>query len=227
MTQLVTTGCSFTGGVIPLPHLPKSEWNVRGSVWPHFVYSDNSNFDSLTNLGIPGGGNVASMYNLIYFLEQNNNKDTIVIFNITGLSRNDTICDSINPDANKDLCCVDATGLKHFSDTFGFGWITRGNGMFQKQNVFSELSIIQAISYLELNNYDYYFMFMNNSVLEKSNEIFKKFIKCRKDRLITFNSNSMYEFCVSIGETTDDGHPTAQGHKQMAKHIMEFLNAKA
>jgi hypothetical protein len=228
--NFIVTGCSFTAGIIPLPHDDPAHWEQRGSVWPHFCYSKmNPKVDSFVNLAMPGSGNIAAFSNLIYYLETTKPPvdQTIIGFNITGLDRLDIIRD-INEPHNTDLCCIDTTGIVHPSVSLGFGWETSTiKHKIFKINILSCLTILQAITYLDHAKYNYFFMLMNNSIYNDAPDWFKQVLDQRKNRWITFNETvGMQEFADSKNMliSPTDRHPTTDGHKIIASYVLDYLN---
>jgi len=226
--NLITTGCSFTAGVIPLPHENKIAWKNRGSVWPHFCFAEmNPAQDKFVNLAIPGGGNIAAFTNLIYVLENNKTftpDNTLIGINLTGMHRYDAISDSANVQVNKNLCCIDIDGITHISDTLGFGWITGKHFGNQKVDILSAVTIIQGLSYLELRKFNYFFMLMNNAIYDYSPEWFQQALDIRKSNWITFNKHiGMFEFVRNLNQVTEDGHPTTDRHKRISEFVIEYI----
>lgn len=233
MKNFITTGCSFTAGTIPLPHDNKNAWKNKGSVWPHFCFAEmNPAQDQFINLALPGGGNIAAFTNLIYILENNQQTfrpdNTLIGINITGMHRYDLINDSINNDQiNKNLCCIDTNGIQHISDTLGFGWVTGQHFGNQKIDILSAVTIVQSLAYLELHKFNYFFMLMNNAIYDYSPEWFKHALNKRKSNWITFNEYiGMFEFVEQLKQTTNDGHPSTDGHKSIGRVVLDFINTK-
>jgi hypothetical protein len=234
--NFITTGCSFTAGIIPLPHTDSDDWNERGSVWTHFCFAKTDTAHSkFVNLGLPAGGNIAAMSNLIYYLETNqthlDKSNTIIGFNITELGRVDTIADSIDTRINRNLCCIDPSGLKHFSDEVGFGWIT---GLAVKKDYWSEknyinscLAVLQCLCYLELHNYQYFFMTMTDQIYTTAPTWFQQCLDSRKDKWITFDgAQSMLTLVKEQKMCKPDLHPSTQGQKLIAQYVLDFCYKK-
>jgi hypothetical protein len=234
MQHLITTGCSFTAGMIPLPHDTKDEYLIKGSVWPHFCFAEMlvPGKDILTNLAMPGGGNIAAMANLILWLEKH--KDTIfpdntmIGFNITELNRWDVPCDPNNPNANKDFACVDPKGLVHPSDDLNMAWITYSvrwpDRNLSNIDVMSSLAILNCFHYLEFRGFRYFFMLMTDKIYSYSPLFLQQAFQERKKQWINFDGESgMFEFAKSKNQTTNDGHPSIDCHKLIAKYILDFL----
>lgn len=235
MKYLITSGCSFTAGEIPLPNNTKDDYNLKGSVWPHFCFAQSFDpeIDTLTNLAMPGGGNIAAMDNLIHWLEKYKDtvspEDVLVVFNLTELNRWDSPCSVDNPKANKDLACIEPQGITHFSNKLGVSWITHGvrwpDRTLDNVDIISSLAIINCFSYLERHGFRYFFMFMNEKIYSDAPAIFQKAVDERKKHWIQFGCNiGMYEFALSNNQTTDDGHPTIDGHKLIASQILDKIN---
>lgn len=236
MLNFVVTGCSFTAGVIPLPHTDAAAWQQQGSVWPHFIFAKmNPLTDTFKNLALPGGGNIAAFTNLIYYLETNkstiNSSNSIVGFNIAAPNRLDTICDVNDPSININLCCIDSAGITHPSGELGFGWITSGVIHRQhKTEILNYMAIIQALEYLEHHKFRYFFMLMNDAVYTYAPGWFRQALDSRDDSWIKFNSNmsmlglvSTHNLCVSA----QDRHPSTEGHVKIADYVNDFLTDKS
>ena len=209
----ITTGCSFTAGVIANP---KSK--MAAYVWPHFCFQDiKPEISNFTNLAIPGAGNTAALLNLVYFLENNkqlNSDNTLIGLNLTGLYRIDVICPTGIPGQD-------------------FGWKINGiNTPFQKimgfeqTQIFNSMIIIQCLSYLELRNFKYFFMILEDSIYTQSTNWLQEFLDQRLDCWIKFDKDmSMLEFIKTNKVTTNDNHPTKDGHRLIANHVLNFLNS--
>lgn len=231
----IATGCSFTSGVINARENLLVDWEMQAFSWPHYTFlglgPENKTF---LNFAIPGGGNTQAMTNLIYFLEKNKNVNRnklLVGFNITGLNRVDRITSINDPIRNTDLSTRD------ISDKLNIGWRTGESNSIIKNNknveirnefdIFNCLIIIQAINYLENNNIDYFFMIMNNAIVDDSPEWFKKFLLLRKNNWVIFETYiGMYEFCRSKKLLDNTNHPTRIGHQLLADYVLKFLNDK-
>jgi hypothetical protein len=235
MFNFITTGCSFTAGIIPLPHNSQDDWNIKGSTWPHFLFANMSpEKDKFTNFAMPGGGNIAATANLIYYLETNKllirPDNTIIGINITGLNRLDVMCDVNNDQINVDLCCIDSSGIDHPSKELGFGWVTHCNNHRNKHvDIQNCLSILQCFSYLDLHKFQYFFMVMNDDIYSDSPSWFKDTLDQHSDKWIKFGDiTGMMEFAKSkkLTKSSTDHHPTIEGHKLIANYIIDFLKKK-
>jgi len=231
MTNFIITGCSFSAGIIPLPHNTVKDWEDRGSVWPHFCFAKmNPSRDKFLNLAIPGGGNLASFMNLIYVLETNKNDvtpdNTLIGFNITGMNRYDIIGSPERDNINKDMCCIDPEGILHPSEMLGFGWITKPNYNLNTY-IISELVILACLSYLESRNFNYFFMLMNDSIYTDSSFMFQQVLDERKTNWIIFNKiKGMAEFAKDHHQLKSDGHPTTIGHKIISEFVLDWIREK-
>lgn len=231
--KFITTGCSFTAGVIPLPHDNLSAWETQGSVWPHFCFSKmRCNDAEFINLALPGGGNVAAMNNLVYLLETEKQRitpdNTIIGINLTGLGRVDIITDLRSDKVNNDLACINPTGIEHPNKRLGFGWITHGNfSNVQQAEILSCLSVLQCFSYLELHNFKYFFMLMNSPIYTHAPAWFQQVLDSRKDNWVTFgNEIGMAEFAKKSNLLGDSSHPSTAGHKLISSYVMDLLTQK-
>lgn len=232
MLNFITTGCSFTAGTIPLPHDKLEHWTTHSSVWPHFCFADmNPEQDRFVNLAMPGAGNVAALLTLIYFLETNKSTVTpdnaIVAFNITGLNRLDTICNINDPDINNNLCCIDPRGIEHPSVAMNFGWKTQGfKHKIDHIDIQAQLTILQAMCYLDLHKFKYCFMLMTNSIYNDSQPWFQQLLDQHSKHWIKFDDiMGMKEFVQQHNLTVSkfDLHPNTAGHKLIAKYVTKFI----
>jgi hypothetical protein len=232
--NFVTTGCSFTAGVISKPNDTLDAWQQKSSVWPHYCFleMDPPN-NTFTNLAMPGSSNISAFSNLIYFLETNKEytpENTLVGFNLTSLSRIDEICDVNDPRANKDLCCIEPEGLLHPSQSMGFSWITRVNDYalteYTHPEILNMLAVVNGITYLEANNFDYFFMLMIDEIFTESPTWFQEFLTKYSSRWVKFdNALSMFSFVDqrSLTISEDDQHPSRDGHKLIAETVLNFI----
>lgn len=236
MKHFITSGCSFTAGVIPLPHDRADLWLTQGSVWPHFIFAKmNPQRDRFVNLALPGGGNVAAATNLIYYLETNKssiNADSALIgFNITAHHRLDVMANAYDKNINRDLCCIDPVGIVHPSESLGFGWITQGtNHQQMTAGIASYVAVTQALCYLRHHKFKYFFMIMNNFVYTHAPEWFKSVIDGHNDHWIRFdNQISMHSYVSANGlcVSARDLHPSTAGHKKIAEFVDKFLVDKS
>lgn len=232
MLNFITTGCSFTAGVIPKPHDQADSWLLQGSVWPHFIFAKmNPAQSTFKNLALPGGGNVAALTNLIYYLETNKScldtNNTVIGFNITEPARLDTICSLNHPGINRDLCCIDSTGLDHPSQELGFGWTTSGLNHRQTNiDIIGYLSVVQALAYLKLNKFRYFFMLMTDSIYTHAPDWFQSVLNQHSNNWITFDDcMSMHSMVLAHNLTVSDRdqHPSTEGHIKIAKYVDMFL----
>ena len=234
--NFIATGCSFTAGIIPLPHDDPAEWSNRGSVWPHFCFAKTDTRNSkFLNLGLPGGGNTAAMSNLVYYLETNQSSldknKTIIGFNITEPSRVDVIAELADPEINNNLCCIDPDGINHFNQELGFGWITHGarhrKHWADINHISGALAVLQCLCYLELHDYQYFFMTMTDEIYTTAPAWFQQCLDVRKDKWVTFNgAQSMLTLVKEQKMCKPDGHPSTQGHKLIAQYVLDFCHKK-
>ena len=227
LANFIVAGCSFSAGT------NDKELAINcPTTWSHFLLKKlNPTF--FYNLAIPKSGNYSISTNLIYLLESKNHinpENTIIGINFTGLDRIDNMCSQDHPNANRDFS---------WDHDFKFGWITEGtfitrsqpyNGILQKNIGFEQtkitncIFIIQCISYLEARNFNYFFMLMNDTIIDAPSW-FTNFLNSHKDKWITFDNNqNMHEFSKSKNLLVNDTfHPLPSAHKLMAEHISNKL----
>ena len=227
--NFIVSGCSFTAGIIN----PKNvdEWATQSFAWPHYCFlemdPENSNF---LNFALPGGGNIAAINNLVYYLELHkevNSTNTLVGLNVTGLERSDIICYPGHLDANNDVA------NQHIKEQLNIGWIhSTTSREYLQQGVVpltiqSCLCIVQGIVYLESRGIDYFFMIMTDSVYSDSPLWFKEFLDARRSNWVQFdNTRGMMEFVKQhqLTKTNSDFHPSQKGHKILSEHVLTHLN---
>jgi hypothetical protein len=149
--------------------------------------------------------------------------NTLVGFNITGIDRSDVICSPDHPAINDILVTGITEGVEHPSKRFGFGWIT-GGIRSDMIHIFNCILVVQAISYLEANNFNYFFMLMNSEVYDYAPDWFQNFLQQREQWVKFENFNNMFEFLKYNALISPDGHPTRSGHRLIAEHILNFLH---
>ena len=233
--KLVISGCSFSAGSSDI-----HQANSQPTTWPHFLLP-KINPNIFVNLAIPGGGNIAAGYNIVYLLETKKfftSNETLVLFNITGLDRFDTICYKDNAHANPSFS---------WNQDFGFGWITEGEfthgrlwrdgglpfkGLLHKNIgidqmiTFNSLSIINTITYLEANNFQYAFMLMDQHIETAAPDFLKRFLDNRSAHYITFDGvSNIYEYCKqNTWLKKDQFHPNHEGHSRIADFVYQHID---
>jgi len=227
LENFIVGGCSFSSGTSD-----KSLAVTEPLVWPSFLLSDlDPKF--YYNLAIPGAGNFSVADNLVYLLESKRYiqpENSIILFNISGLDRIDTMCAVDHPDANTNFS---------WATDFGFGWITEGgflgsslpfNGSLQKNIGFEQiqnlscLSVVKLCCYLESRKFSYHFMLMDDDILDSPSWFFD-FLSARKDRWIQFEGEtSMFGFVKKKNFLAQDQfHPSANGHKLIATQVFNTI----
>ena len=228
--NFIVSGCSFSAGS---SSINQAEENPK--VWPDFLLPVlKPKF--FINLSIPGSGNLSIANNLTLCLETKKNlspTNSIIGINISGLDRIDIMCSVDHPDANK-----------YFSwgKDLGHNWITHGawvgleksspfygslqkNMELEQARTMSCLSIVHCFSYLELHNFKYFFMLMDDYIINDSPAWFTDYLDQRKDKCVKFNQHqSMHSYAKSCeGLHTDQFHPSVIGHKLIAEQIKSFI----
>jgi hypothetical protein len=227
--KLVISGCSFSAGSSDIEN-----GIMYPTTWSHFLLS-KINPTIFVNLSISGGGNIASGYNIVYLLETKKfftSNETLILFNITGLDRIDTLCYHDHAQSNSSFS---------WNKDFGFGWITEGgfttkmppfNGMLQKNIGFEQtiiansLAIINTVTYLEANNFQYAFMLMDQHIESNSPDFLKRFLNARLDRCITFDKiKDMHTYCKENNWLSNDQfHPDKEGYNTIADFVYRYIN---
>ena len=233
--KLVISGCSFSAGTSDI-YMAVSQ----PTTWSHFLLP-KTNSEIFVNLAIPGGGNIAAGYNIVYLLETKESftsNDTLILFNITGLDRVDTMCYCDHPQANSSFS---------WNQDFGFGWITEGgftHGRFWRDGglpfkrllqknmgldqiiTVNSLSIINTITYLEANNFQYAFMLMDQYIETAAPDFLKRFLDNRSAHYITFDGvSNIYEYCKqNTWLKKDQFHPSHEGHSAIADFVYRHIN---
>jgi len=225
----ITAGCSYSAGI---GDVIKAKRNPQ--TWSHYLLSE-LNPEFFYNLAIPAGGNTQISKNLAYMLETKKYitpNNTLIGINLSGLDRIDTMCAVDNLYANKNFS---------WAQDFGFGWITQGsflfnappfNGMLQKNMELTQvkqtscLSIMQCVAYLDWRGFDYFFMLMDDSVIDDAPDWFKdSLLNSRQDRYIKFDEHrSMYSFAKNQNLLSNDNfHPSQAGYELIGDRVYKFL----
>lgn len=227
--NFIVTGCSFTASLLD-NILPTSDaYNSRASHWPHTVFSKLGPEDKkFINLAMGAGGNMAAFTNLSYFLnlyKEYTPENTLIGFNITGLNRKDKICLPNDINESEHRVCIDVPtylNISWYPDQY-----TRTDDL-NLTLIQNATRIIDAISYLELRGYTYFFMIMNDDIYTKSPSWFQGFLDERRNKnWILFGEYlSMLSFSKSINGcvSSTDLHPTMSTHKLIGQHVINFLN---
>ena len=227
--KLVISGCSFSAGSSDIEN-----GTMYPITWSHFLLP-KINPNVFVNLSVHGGGNISSGFNIVYLLETKKfftSDDTLILFNITGLDRVDTMCYNDNSYANSSFS---------WNKDFGFGWITEGgftsklppfNGMLQKNIgvdqiiTTNSLSIINTITYLEANNFQYAFMLMDQHVETDAPDFLRRFLNNRSKYYITFDGiSNMHEYCKqNTWLKKDQFHPSHEGYSRIADFVYRHID---
>lgn len=229
--HLIIAGCSFSAGD---SNIDKARENP--STWAHWLL-DPLSPKFLYNLAIPGGGNFAISHNLVYILESKKYmtpKNTMIGFNLSSLDRSDVICPVDHPQANQSFS---------WSKDFGYAWLTQGSFAYQTppfkrmlqlhmglENLITLncLAIVQCMTYLEHRGFDYFFMLMDDTIIQDSPAWFTdSVLHGRKHKMVTFGEHqSMHEFCAGNDKllSPDGFHPSNLGYQRIGERVNEFLS---
>ena len=224
--KLLAAGCSFSVSPSTI-----DDANTTPESWTQHLIN-YYNINRFANLSIPGGGNPALVDNLIYFLETKpdwNPTTTLVGFNITELHRSDTMCAEDHPDSNKNFSW--SRDVKHNCLNHGPFVSTAPplNGQIQKHMGFEQviktscLELVKLFTYLEYRKFPYFYMLIDDIVLEDSPEWFLKVLEKYKHRRAL--SIGMAEYCKQHNAVDDDGwHPSKKAHKLIANELVSFID---
>ena len=225
--NFITAGSEFTAGTSDI-ELAKE----NPTAWPHFLLPILTP-EFFVNLAIPESGNFSTINNLIYLLETKKHidpADTLIVIGFTGLARLDIMCAVDHPNANQ-----------HFSWDIDleFGWITNldftqkvvpFNGILQKNMGVEQieklncLSVVQGLSYLEANNFNYFFILMDEYILIDSPDWFKSFLTQRQSKWIKFNQyQTMHEFIRANNSNRAVCHLSVDDHRSIADLIASVV----
>lgn len=227
--KLVAAGCSFTACSSSLAQKPLS--------WAGML-AHSLGVDIFANLAIPGGGNTAMAHNVMHFLQTKphfSNQNSLVVFNITGVDRIDTICESDHPDTN---------GCFSWYKDLGTGWITEGGfqtvkspfyGARQKHQgyaptcVSSVLQVISLTSYLTAKQFAWYFMIMDQGVLTNSPTFFRSFLDSVQAHWIKPDGyETMLDFCQAKNLVLEDNfHPSLDGHTGLHHAVLNVIKGES
>jgi hypothetical protein len=229
----ITAGCSFTAGT---SNIEQAQQNPQ--TWPHYLLSTVQP-QFFYNMAMPGGGNKQIIYNLVYLLESKSHitpADTLIGISLTGLDRLDTMCAVDHPNANQWFS---------WGQDFRYSWITQGSfafagppfgGILQKHMELEQiqldncLSIVQCLTYLEAQGFDYFLMLMDDTIIDDSPAWFKdRVFNKLKHRFVDFGeSASMYSYAKSQNYLSEDGfHPNQQGQKLISSKVNKHLEDHA
>jgi hypothetical protein len=224
--KLLAGGCSFS-----VSSSLVEEANVNPHSWTHHLIN-YYNINRFANMSIPAGGNSALVNNLIYYLETKpdwNPSTTLVGFNITELHRLDVMCPVDHPNHNTNFSWDH--DLRHGIITLGpfTSTATPFNGLMQKHMGWDQviklncLELVKLFTYLEHRRFSYFYMLIDDTVLEDSPDWFKKVLEKYKHRQAL--SSGMAEFAREHNEVNDDNwHPSKYGQELIAKEIITFID---
>jgi hypothetical protein len=223
--RFLVSGCSFTTGSSDAGDIHK-----KMNSWPCPLVV-KYNIPIIYNLALSGGGNTSICHNISYVIDTDPvfaPENTLVLFNITGLDRIDLMVQSDHPDIN-------TNGSWH--KVFPFAWITSGGWLTGKLKKITDtlqknlgwdsvirsncLNIINFIQRLEADGYRYYFMLMDDQILDDAPDFFINFIKSKTQQWITFNEYlSMHSYGKSLGLLESDNfHLTLEGNLKIAEIV--------
>lgn len=217
--NFLVTGCSYSCG--PLQSAAKDYyWS-----WSHFCLETlGCAHENYRNFAIPGGGNMAAMTNLIYFLQTNPDwtaENTLIGFNITGLDRRDVMVSAEHPEAKA------MQAQYHIRKDLQIGWLIDGMLDWRTtQQVQSCLAVLQGLTYLDHCGFDYFFMLLNQPVYDVAPAWFQQVLDQHRPRWLQFSEGGMYERVRAAGAVDSTLHPTRTGHGLLAQDVLQYLESK-
>lgn len=230
--HLLASGCSFTqdgiGGMPPYENFcgASSFRNYEGiqvaecKSWASFL-SKLLDVESFVNFASSSHGNVLISKTIIDALEKFSYDplDTFVIFNISSLDRLDVICEWSSEDKSSfvpwDQNLLDYTFAKPRSEV----WKAEFNKLSLDAIYMLSLNALNTL-FEYLNNHGYNYIF---TTLEDYTDL--PLIQSNLNHMVTLDStNGMYEYCNANNLlSTDNFHPSTEGHKQIAEHVYNFI----
>jgi len=191
-STFIASGCSFSSGVIN-NMVDFDQCRLQAFSWPHFVFLEMwAPEHRFINFALPGGGNTAALNNIVHYFELNTGIDLekiLVGFNITGLGRQDLLCEPWHPDRNYDISNKDISGYLNVSWAHGDKNYRIKRGL--KETIIENcLNIIQAMTYIESKQVAYFFMFMTETDYYQSPTWFQTFINRRRHNWVCFDKLS-------------------------------------
>lgn len=188
--------------------------------WTSFL-AHSMNPDSFTNVAVSGQGLIATSKTICDMLDRFNYQpsDTLVIFNISELSRLDIQCNFIDGTRfvpwTSDM--LDYSFLQPHTTEWKKHFVETNLEKIQEQNL-NSLSIL--FKYLKYNKYPFVFTLLDNitdiSLIQKY-----------KSHLVPLKQHGIYEYCRSINAISEDHfHPTTQGYHAVGKFAHNFIQQK-
>jgi len=229
MKHIIAGGCSFTEDAIGgTPPTKENPWggnsythnpNTIIKSWAGYVAKE-LNSSSFVNLATASRGNYHTYLTLLHILTDNrylyNNKNTLVLFNISDLGRLDIPVDDLT-----------ATSWHTWGDIIPFGFLHDPKNIYklmQQEQVetISLFAIRSLIDFLKINNYQYRFTLMYDYLKDQRvNDL----VADNKNLVLTPN-NGMAEYCVAndLCISDDDNHPNVEGHASIGKIVLNTLS---
>ena len=245
--RLLIGGCSFTDSPNNLQALKADPCG-----WVSNLVLKYPQIRFINNVAISGGGTHAMVQNLSYMLSGTNwfpPEKTLVLFDITGLERVDLMVSEQHPDRN-DFSHVNITlpfawitsggwfGPDHIKDFRSplTGLRTghskamidelQKNQEYEQVVLDNSLGVMNLIMSLAHRGYRYYFMIMDDQVLQDAPDFFQKFLDGQDQHWIKFDPYlSMFAYTRALSMLdTDQFHPSRQGHVKIAERIAQTVD---
>jgi len=223
--NLIVSGCSFT----------YNNHNTVAVTWPYYL-RDIGGFEQVLDTSMPGAGNqhIANSLQWAIEIDQPDPADSLVIVMWSGNDRDDYICPIENDNNNYPFTFNYSN--KVVSGITG-GLLGRGNTLkglvdlgktksLESRAIENYLYIIGLCNYLTVNKYKFVFLdYIDRSLPSRTKdfdiqEYLPNAAKIKFDNIITKISNP-YEWAIKNNLlTSDDFHPSPDGHLSWTKQIL-------
>ena len=233
MKHLLVSGDSFSysgvGGCPPTEtscggcsYIPDPDYTaIDPTAWPGFL-SLKMSVQSLVNVAAGSHGNILVSYTIFELLKKYSytKQDTIIIFNLSDPYRLDIPCDFQDANSSEFIPWNEQL-LSH--SYLAMTKRPRDIKFSDAIEKFTSQSARFLMEYLKKNEYNFYFLLMNNYLDHKYlGPVIHEF----NDHLIQLDPGpSMLEFAVKTNTTVsdEDHHPNLLGHKQIADIIYDKI----
>lgn len=232
--HIVASGCSQTsdgiGGTPPRQdHVGSCSFvNGADSASPVSWVSHmavNYQVSSLCNTAAAAHGNILIHDTIIDTLEryQYNSDDTLVLFNLSWITRLDIPCGFDHFDRSNEIFWksdfLPYSYLKQQSRTLQQFYEHIGKQQVKQTSV---RSILNLFHYLENRGFTYRFVLASDDVWEQSYD--KQILSTHQCQYVPINEyKGMREFARGSGLSHDGNHPNADGHRVVAQLVMQSL----
>ena len=210
----ITGGCSFTNAD-----------QIRSPAsWVSCLARD-LDVDSLCNTAAHSHGNTLMSNSIIDVLTKYpySNQDTLVLFNLTFISRLDIACDFDHFDRSNnvpwDHTVLPHTYLKQKSQTLQKFYEHIGLPQVKVQ---SQRAIASLFDFLQRRKFCYRFLLADTAIFDDVD--WQTFLASNQENLVQLGSQvGIRNFILHHDLTIDKTHPTLQGHTRIAKIVLDSL----